>query len=224
MNTESELLFESFCRIYSIQFQRVPETTELRPDYELVIEGQQILAEIKQFDPIAEERKAMERRARGEQVALGSKPGERLRRAIHFANTQLKKLLAGRLIPALLVVYNNTPCSLHTRPYAVMTAMQGIDLVDMLEPANLNLSPTFGDTRSGPGWEMRADANTSTSAVAVLRDVDINDFQLAIYHNRHVTSQLEPRLMRFPGVVQFRLPEGVTNSVDAQWVTGRGDR
>jgi hypothetical protein len=64
---------------------------------------------------------------------------------------------------------------------------------------------------------MRADANTSTSAVAVLRDVDINDFQLAIYHNRHATSQLEPRLMRFPGVVQFRLPEGVTNSVDAQW-------
>ena len=64
---------------------------------------------------------------------------------------------------------------------------------------------------------MRADVNTSTSAVAVLRDVDINDFQLVIYHNRHAKSQLEPCLMRFPGVAQFRLPEGVTNSVAAQW-------
>jgi hypothetical protein len=217
MNTKSELLFESFCRIYGIQYQRVHETTEPRPDYELIIEGQQILAEIKQFDPNADEREAMERRARGEQVVWGSKPGERLRRAIRSANTQLRQLLAGRSIPALLVVYNNTPCSLHTRPYAVMTAMQGIDVVDMLVPASLNLSPTFADTRSGPGREIRADANTSTSAVAVLRDVDINEFQLAIYHNRHATSQMAPRLMRFPGVVQFRLPEGVTNSVDAQW-------
>jgi hypothetical protein len=195
----------------------VHETTEPRPDYELVIEGQQILAEIKQFDPNAEEREAMERRARGKQVVLGSKPGERLRRAIRSANTQLRQLLAGRSIPALLVVYNNTPCSLHTRPYAVMTAMQGIDVVDMLVPESLTLSPTFGDTRSGPGQEMRADANTSTSAVAVLRDIDINDFQLAIYHNRYATSQLAPRLMRFPWVVQFRWPEGVTNSAGAQW-------
>jgi hypothetical protein len=94
MNTKSELLFESCCRIYGIQYQRVHETTEPRPDYELIIEGQQILAEIKQFDPNADEREAMERRARGEQVVWGSKPGERLRRAIRSANTQLRQLLA----------------------------------------------------------------------------------------------------------------------------------
>ncbi len=87
MNTRSKLLFESFCRIYSLQYQRVHETTEPRPDYELVIEGRQILAEIKQFDPIAEEREAMERRVQGEQVVLGSKPGERLRCAIRSVNT-----------------------------------------------------------------------------------------------------------------------------------------
>ncbi len=90
-----------------------------------------------------------------------------------------------------------------------MTAMYGINLVDMLEPASLNLSPTFGGTRFGAGREMRADVNTSTSAVAVLRDIDINDFQLAIYHNRHATSQLEPRLIRFLGVVQSGAASGV---------------
>ena len=217
MNTKSQVLFEAFCRVHSIQCQSVPETTEPRPDYELVIEGRQVLAEIKQFDPNTEEREAMELCARGEQVVFGTKPGKRLRGAIRAANTQLRQLLSGRSIPTLLIVYNNTPCSLHTRPYAVMTAMQGVDVVDLLVPASLNLSPTFGDTRSGPGREMRADVNTSTSAVAVLREIDINDFQLAIYHNRHATSPLEPSLMRFQGVVQFRLSEGASNSVAVQW-------
>ena len=71
MATKSERLFESFCREHGIVYRRVRETTEARPDYELEIEGQILLVEIKQFDPNKEERAAIERRTRGEQVALG---------------------------------------------------------------------------------------------------------------------------------------------------------
>lgn len=218
MSTKSEQLFESFCRVQGVACRRVSETTTPRPDYVLELEGQEMLAEVKQFDPNEEERSAIERLAKGEHVVFGGKPGERLRRAIRSANTQLRELLAGRSMSTMLVVYNNTPCSLHTKPYAVMTAMQGLDVVDVEVPLDPSESPRFGDTRSGPaGRVMRADANTSTSAVAVLSGHDPNEFRMAVYHNRHAASPLEPRLMRFPGVVHLRLPEGASNSVEAQW-------
>jgi hypothetical protein len=217
MSTRSEQLFESFCRVHGVACRRVSEATSPRPDYVLELEGQHVLAEVKQFDPNKEERAAIQRRAKGEHVALGGKPGARLRDAIGSANTQLRELLAGRSMSTILVVYNNTPCSLHTQPYAVMTAMQGLDVVDLEVPIDPSESPRFGDTRSGPERKMRVDANTSTSAVAVLTDLDLNEFRLAVYHNRHAASPLEPRVMRFPGVVHLRLPQDASNSVEAQW-------
>ena len=217
MTTKSERLFEAFCQAHSVVYRRVQETDEPRPDYELEVKGQLLLAEIKQFDPNKEEQTAIERRARGEQVALGGTPGERLRRAIRSANTQFKQLLTSRSDPTLLVVYNNTPCSLHTRPYAVMTAMQGLDVVEVEVPSNLSESPRFGNTRSGPKRAMRVDANTSISAVGILCEIDRNEFQLVVYHNRYAVTPLEPYLMCFPGVIHLRLPEGGRNSVDAKW-------
>jgi hypothetical protein len=218
MMTESERLFESFCEGHGLTCHRVSTTIKPRPDYELEIGTQRLLVEIKQVDPNREERAFMVFLASGgKQVALGGKPGERLRRAICAANTQLKALLAGRLMPTMLVVYNNTPCHLHTQPYAVMTAMRGLDVVPVVVPSNRSELPRFGHTRSGPERAMRADANTSTSALAVLSEVDAGQFVLAVYHNRYAAAPLEPSLMRLPGVTHLRLPEGAPNSVDAQW-------
>lgn len=221
MITKSERLFESFCQVHSLACRRVPTTSKPRPDYELEIETQRILVEIKQFDPNREEQAYIARRVSGgKQTALGGKPGERLRRAICTANSQLKQLLSGRLLPTMLIVYNNTPCLLHTAPYAVMTAMRGLDVVDVEVPSDRSESPRFGHTRSGPERAMRADANTSTSAVAVLSEGDADEFFLAVFHNQYAASPLNPRLMRFPDVVHFRLPKEATNSVNAQWEKG----
>jgi len=64
--TESERLFESsFCKAHVVACRRVTETTEPRPDYELEIAGQQVLVEIKQFDPNEEERAGRPHRSRG---------------------------------------------------------------------------------------------------------------------------------------------------------------
>ncbi len=100
MITKAERLFEFFCAAHGLACRRVHETSERRPDYELEIASQGILAEVKQSDSNADEK----RRERGE-VALGGKPGERLRRAIRVANGQFKTLLASRSEPTLLVAY-----------------------------------------------------------------------------------------------------------------------
>jgi hypothetical protein len=117
--------------------------------------------------------------ARGEVVVLAATPGGKLRPAIREANRQLKQLLEGRAIPTILVVYNNTECSLHTQPYAVMTAMQGLDVVDVVVPAQPGEPLRWGAVRSGgAGRAMRPDANTSTSAVAVLVVLNPKEFGL----------------------------------------------
>jgi hypothetical protein len=64
---------------------------------------------------------------------------------VREANRQLKKATGGNL-PALVVIFNNTDCSLHTDPYAVMTAMQGIDTIQVTVPPNLTESPCFEET------------------------------------------------------------------------------
>ena len=214
--TESERLFESFCEAHGVWCRRVTEATEPRPDYELEIAGQPVVAEVKQFDPNEEERSAADRIARGEVVVLGATPGGRLRRVIGDANGQLRQLLADRSIPTILVVYNNTECSLHTQPYAVMTAMQGLDVVDVVVPMHPGEPLRWDAVRSGSGRAMRPDANTSTSAVAVLVVFNPKEFGLTVYHNRFAACPLDPNLMRFPGVRHFRLPIA-TNSVDRAW-------
>jgi hypothetical protein len=214
----SEQCFESFCGRNGITYGRIEEGTEPRPDYEMEISGQPILAELKQFDPNAEELAALERQALGEAVVLGPKPGERLRRVIREGNRQLRSLRATRPWPTLLVAYNNTPCSLHTDSYAVMTAMQGLDVIDVEVPTSPAEAPRFGLPRSGLERAMQPRKNTSTSAVAILRESLEDEIVLVIYHNRYAAHPLEPDTLRLPGIFQYRLPDGAVSSVGTRWV------
>ena len=88
-------------------------------------------------------------------------PGQKVRRAIGEANHQFRALLVGRSPPTLVVLYNNTG-SLHTEPYSVMTAMQGLDVIDIAVPAKPGQSLQWGAVRSGKGRAMREHANTPT--------------------------------------------------------------
>jgi hypothetical protein len=177
-----------------------------------------LLVEVKTLEPNNEERLILARRACGEVVAGGGTPGERLRRELRSANAQLRPLAAGRQIPTLLVVLNNTDCKIHTHSYSVMTAMQGLDVIDVQVPADPSVLPVFGRVHSGPERAMRRDANTSTSGVAILREVGAEDIRLDVYHNRFAAVPLDPNGLRIAGVTQFRLPDGAANSIEASWM------
>lgn len=216
--SKSESLFETFCDLNQISCERIEESSRVKtPDYKINLSGQDIIVEIKQFDPSKEEKDVINRKQQGENIAFDINPGERIRKAIRKANPQLK-MFSERKIPTLLVVFDNvTPYQFHTEDYCVMTAMKGVDQIPVLVPKDIQKSAIFGEVESGGNRAMRPDANTAISAVATMRLYADDNILFCIYHNRFAAVPMDKALFRVGKVKQFELPEGSKNSLD-QWV------
>jgi hypothetical protein len=187
--TLSEQLFEEFCRSASITCERILPSAVAgarSPDYRIRDQvGDAVIVEVKQFDPSPEEKKEIEAWLAGKVVVRGGVPGARLREVIDRANVQLKTISKGQL-PGLLVIYNNVLGDRHhTDPYAILTAMRGLDVVPVVVPKDPRQSPTFLPSRPGPKKKLRADANTHISAIAVLERIEDEQFRFIVYHNPH---------------------------------------
>ncbi len=165
--TKSEKLFEAFCNSNQITWEQiVASSTQQSPDYKIRLSGQDIIVEIKQFDPNEEEKETIRKQQQGESLAFGITPGDRIRKAIRKSVKQLKRL-SNEKTPTLLVVYDNVmrpfmPFS-HTSDYCVMTAMKGFDEVKVLLSKDPKKTPIFGETVSGSERALRQDANTTIS-------------------------------------------------------------
>lgn len=220
----SEYLFEKFCYLNELPCEKIEESSTQRPDYRVRISGQDFIIEIKQFDPNKKEKEVIDKINQGDHMAFSINPGERIRKAIHKANSQLKQLSNGK-IPALLVVYDNIthapfwdhPNEYHTNEYCVMTAMKGVDTIPISVPKDPKQSMTFGEVVSGGKRELRSDANTTISAIAVLKRFADDDIRLDVYHNPFAAVPIEPMLLRINNVNQFRLPKDSKNSLDKTW-------
>lgn len=213
IHTKSEILFENLCKHCNIPWRRVEKEGDKGklPDYEISPLGHLIIVEVKQFDPNVEEKQAIKQMERGEVGTTGTKPGDRIRKAIHAAAPQLRALSRGQ-VPAMLVVYNNVLGSgLHTDPYAVLTAMQGLDVV--VVPMNPSASYLSQETRSGPFKKMTENDNTSISAIGVLCSDAMGCPRLQIYHNRYARNPMNPDWMRKPEITHHRIPDGATSSM-----------
>lgn len=221
--TESEVWFEALCDAAGIKFEPIPrEEGEQTPDYMLTLSGQQVVAEVKQFDPNREESRKNAAFERGEIVVQGGKPGQRIRAAIDSAAPQLKRRSEGRL-PAVLVVYNFSGVSNHTDPYSVATAMQGFDVIDVHVPEEMTEPPQFGAPRSGPKKRMTATDNTTISAVAVLGHNLDGSLRLDVFHNTHAKNRLDPGLMRAAQVRHWRRPAENRSSLEPWQPFDAGD-
>ena len=224
--TESEELFCRFCKSQGWRVERIDEHSVAEgskvPDFRIQLEDSAgIVVEVKQFDPNPEEREAAQGRGSG---VLGGKPGQRLRQVIPKANNQLKAL--GRSDPGMLVVYNRTPCALHDDPYAVLTAMRGIDVVPVYVPADPGSPCVFGPDRPGPGKKLTPEMNRSVSCIAVLREffdgvaipfglsgpespdtAGDPEYALAVYHNPFAMRPLDPGQLVGSRVTHYRMKE-----------------
>lgn len=214
--TESELLFVELCGACSIDCARAAEAAtegERRPDFTIQLAGHSVVVETKQFDPNDEELRAHHALLRGEVVVSGTTPGDRVRKAIRSAAPQLQNLSRGE-VPAMLVVYNNVLSSRqHTDPYAIATAMNGLDVVPVLVPRDPSISPVFQDVRSGPKRKMTANANTTISAVGVLVREEGEQPLLHVYHNRFARHRISPEWARQARIFHWRAPSGLTSSL-----------
>ncbi len=208
-----EQLFECLSASLGLVSTRVPEASTLgerRPDYSVVgTDGTAFYAEVKLISPNKEETEMIERGKRGEVVGTGGTPGERMRSLIDKANGQLRAV-AAEGHPGVLVVFNpELFISWHTDPYCVLTAMRGLDVVPVLVPADPRQSPQFSDVRSGPKKRMTPGANTSTAAVIcpVEVEVDVDDWRINVFHNRHATRALPVAALQHHAIHHWRISD-----------------
>ena len=174
-----------------------------RPDYRVVgSDGTRFVAEVKLVTPSVEEARDIARVQRGEIFASGGTPGDRMRRWIGKANQQIKAL--GDDVPGLLVVFNpELFLRRHTDPYAILTAMRGLDTIDVHVPRDPREAPVFGDLRSNGGRKMTASHNTSTSAIVCPEESAPGAWRVGVYHNRFAVRPLVSSALRGTSVVHF---------------------
>ena len=208
--TISELLFEDYCKRVGIDCTTINEEGSAKtPDYELVIEDQKIIAEVKEINKNKEERESdrlLEERGYGN--VLRGTPGARVRKKITAASAQIKARTADRH-PGILVLFDNGQIAGHLDQHHIMTAMYGLVVVDMAVPRDSSVSPYSIGTRLGPNKKMTEDTNTSISAIGTLTvQRPERRIELQIYHNRHAAVSVKPELLTRRGIAQYHLENG----------------
>ncbi len=96
IKTESESIFEEFCNLNKLQWQKIPERNLPTPDYKVTLNTQTVIFEVKQID-------------KGENFTetAGSRTvGNHVRAKINEARNQIKAASREQL-PAILLIYNN---------------------------------------------------------------------------------------------------------------------
>ena len=103
--TLSETLFEKFCSDSEIKCVFIQTGETKTPDYELTIDGQQIIVEIKETNRNKDEQE-YDRLIKEQGFAVGTNtPGDRVREKIRKASPQIKKLTTG-IKPSILVLFD----------------------------------------------------------------------------------------------------------------------
>ena len=205
---EPERLFFRFCesrgwRVERIDSHASPEG-EKAADFRMVLaEGAvEVTVEVKHFEPNQEEM---------EGGVQGGVPGERIRRKISRANKQLKA--SSRDGPAMLVLHDLSGNHTNTHSYAVLTAMQGLDVITYFVPKDPIEPLVRGPMRPGPRRKLTADRNTSISCIAVMREfwpesaqeTGIPEYALAVYHNQFAVNPLDPSHLVGRHVTHYRM-------------------
>lgn len=216
VRTISETLFEQFCTDVGIDFTRLlPDSSVGRqtPDYELHLQEPPILVEVKQIDPNREDKALLCSFAETGEYSFGGEPGDRLRRRISKAGSQLRAC-AQPDQPTMVVAYNNVDTLRgFTGPHAVMAAMYGRFEAVI---TTLGALVSAAARRLGGNRSMTREHNTRISALAVLFDGPEGPY-LVVYHNRFAAMPLRPETLRRPRIFQRCIEEG-DGSTFPEWV------
>ena len=205
--TVSELLFEDYCDWAGIDWNRIKKKDGAKtPDYELVIDGRTIITEVKEFEKNKDEQESYRLLGeRGYGKVLNEEPGDRVRKKIRKSSPQIKALTAD-CHPGMLVLFDDGQIAGHLAPYHIMTAMYGLELVEMAVPREISIKPYIADRRFGPKKKMTEETNTSISAIGALV-VTAPDLilKLHIYHNAFAAVPVDPILLTCCGIMQYQI-------------------
>ena len=220
MKTQSEKWFEEFCTNVGIVCHRITEEDNKTPDYQLEIDDQTIIVEVKEFTRNKEEQKSDQLlKERGYGARLSNTPGDRVRKKITDSSAQIKARTK-EIHPSILVLcdikYGCGQITGHTDPYNIRVGMYGLEQIHISVPKEAKASPYATGMSYGPKRKMTEDQNTSISAIGVLSTPGKDDIRLDVYHNFHAAQPLDPALISNYGIRQFRLGEQEPGTT-AQW-------
>lgn len=205
VKTESETLFEKFCNMHGILFKSIPcEKDERTPDYEIIINNQKIIVEVKQIDPNEQEIKKTDELRERKSVIMDTIPGGRVRGKISDASGKFRKYSEGKY-PSILVLYNKTNLFNHLYDYQILVGMYGFETHVLSVPKVMGKPPNLIIKKFGPKKKLTKTDNTSISAIVVLDKNDKGDPVISIYHNFYAEIPLDPALFYHLSVKQFRL-------------------
>lgn len=220
MNTQSEKWFEGYCAGSGIPCKRISVETNKTPDYELMIDGQRIIVEVKEISRNREERRSDQLLSeRGYGDRLSNTPGDRVRKKITDSSAQIKARTQG-IYPSILVLcdlkFGCGQIAGHLDPYNIRVAMYGLEQMHMAVPRDYSVSPYSTGMSYGPKRKMTENHNTSISAIGVLCTPGANEIVLHIYHNKFAAVPLDPGLPAKYGIHQYEL-EGEVSGNTAKW-------
>jgi hypothetical protein len=215
--TISEREFEAFCKARGIPLERIPEASTRTPDYEIVLGSTRVVVEVKETEPNAEERESDRLLAkRGYGNAVGTTPGDRVRKMVRSCSAQLKARSNG-VNPTLLVAFDRGRAVGHVEPYHIRVAMYGLEQIHIAMPPIGSGRPHATGISHGPKRKMTETDNTSISAIAAFVMSGPTTHHLLVYRNRFAKVPLDPALLRPFGVRHFDIATSAQGAA-SEWV------
>ena len=214
--TRSETYFEKLCAELCVPLKPIPEACGKTPDYELRIDGQTIITEVKEITRNKQEQESdrvLQQRGYGN--VLSTTPGDRVRKKISKSLRQIKARSKG-MYPGLLVLFDRGFVAGHLDPYCIKVAMCGLEQMHITVPLDSSISPYATGTSFGPKRKMTKEDNTSISAIGVMFATGPNKIVLHVYHNKFAAVPLEPRLLAKHRIRQFKLEDEAPGKT-SQW-------
>ena len=220
MKTQSEKWLEDYCTNSAIACKRISEGNSKTPDYELTIDDQLIIVEVKEITRNKTEQESDRLLSElGYGNVFKNTPGDRARKKITASLAQIKARTQG-IYPSLLVL-----CDLqfgcgqiigHLDRYNIRVAMYGLEQIHMAVPRDHSVRPYATGISYGPKRKMTEDHNTSISAIGVLSTPGPNEIVLHVYHNKFAAVPLDPWLLAKHGISQFKLEDEIPANT-AKW-------
>lgn len=214
VRTKSELLFEELCTLHRIVWTRLPERDEPQPDYELVIDGCRIAAEVKQIEANESDRSFADELERNGHAFERRDPdamAQRVRQDIADSRPQLRAYVERHPgAPGLLILFDDAKNG-YDDINTIRTAMFGWEQVVL---SNTDRGPVIVDRGFGPrnNSEIRHNHNTQLSALVTLHEgTDYATRQrrlgLCFYHNHYAHAPFAPEWWTGEQISHLRLAE-----------------
>ena len=217
MKTQSEEWFEDFCARSGIECERIKKESNKTLDYELKIDEQKIIVEVKEITRNKEEQESDRLLLESGYRALSNTPGERVRKKISNSSAQIKARTQG-INPSILVLcdlkYGCGQITGHLDPYNIRVGMYGLEQVHFAVPRDHSISPYATGMSYGPKRKMTKNHNTTISAIGVLSTPSQDKIVLTVYHNKFAAVPLNSQFLTKYDIDQFKLEDGLPNNTE----------